>query len=338
MSETGDFASTFDRSSASNQHLEAESFFRPLFESGLLLLCIRFAEPILFEPGVYAQLDFHPFWIVILLAAMQYGLFGGVAAAGLACLLMDWPPRPIGVDITQHYIELAVQPLHWLVVALFLGGYRHLQIRDARKTRAALDHTLEVNSDLAKEISRMDNALAHAELALVTHGSTETSEFPDVSPILALLHAPTSKEELGKAFADAAEAATSLPTGLLMADENGTFLDVSTARALETLRLEMDANSPLYKRVTTEPRSAIVSRRDIGQGDKGYFVISGVYVGCDPELAGIVFLIADEEEAAIMALAAAELLAIATSTALHTLEDAGGEPPNNIRAFPTAAQ
>lgn len=341
MSETLDYAeapSVHNRTATSSGGRDDDSIFRVPLESGLLLLAIKFAEPILFEPGFYSQLNFHPFWIVILLAAMHYGLFGGVVAAGLASLLMDWPPRPLGVDIAQHYTEMAIQPLHWLVVALAIGSYRSLQIRESRRLQAELARTRDVNEKLAEEITRMDTALAHAELAFVTQEADHSRTLPVIGGLLDILHSSGSNEEMADAFARASEAATTLPAALLMLDPAGNFVEATSSGALDGLPLPLSKSNPLVDRARLEPRSAVVPRKDVGAGKSGFLTISGVHLGDDAALAGIVVLVAEDEDDAAFAQDVAEMLAIATSTALHGIAPEKSFEGSNVRVLPTGSK
>lgn len=147
---------------------ESAVFLRGVLESAALLLLIRVAEPLFFGSGHFATLAFHPFGIVVLLAAVQHGLFLGIATVGLATLMMDWPPRPIGVDITAHYMDMASAPSQWLLIALLVGLYRQLQIRRDQQLRRENALLVDMNETLAAEIRRLDAALARAELRMAT--------------------------------------------------------------------------------------------------------------------------------------------------------------------------
>lgn len=68
-------------------------------------------EPVLFGRGFYAGLTVRPFWVVVIIASLQGGLLIGVATAALAGALMDWPVRPLDVDVTRHYATLAIAPI-----------------------------------------------------------------------------------------------------------------------------------------------------------------------------------------------------------------------------------
>ena len=100
---------------------ETGLFLRGLVGSAVLLLAIKASESLFFGAGYFSSLTYHPFWIVILLAAVQHGLFVGLSIVGLATMMMDWPSRAVGTDITEYYVDIATQPVQWLVVALVIG-------------------------------------------------------------------------------------------------------------------------------------------------------------------------------------------------------------------------
>lgn len=146
----------------------ADPLIRSVFGSFVLLAVIRLAEPVLFQPGYYAELSVHPFWIVVVLAAMQEGLFAGVTAAGMASLLMQWPTRPLDMDITAHYANVAIVPIQWILSAVLLGTYRQLQIVAEDRVIRENSDLREANDHMAEEIGRLDAALSRLELRAAT--------------------------------------------------------------------------------------------------------------------------------------------------------------------------
>lgn len=141
---------------------------RAVLESLLLLLLIRVVEALFFGPGTFASMSLHPFWMVVLIASVQHGLFGGVLTAGLAALMMDWPARPIGMDITEHYLAVTIVPMQWLLVALCMGLFRQVEIRAGRRLDVENARLSEVNEALAAEVDRLDGIIWEMELTAVT--------------------------------------------------------------------------------------------------------------------------------------------------------------------------
>lgn len=292
-----------------------DTFLRSVFESALLLLCIRFLEPVFFGSGFYSTLSFHPFWIVVLLASLQYGIFGGVTAACMASLLMEWPPRPIGVDIAQHYIDLASLPLHWLLAALLLGSYRNIQVRELRWLRSEVVRLDEANEELAEELSQMDSALAHAELALVTQDDAGAIA---LKALHALFETEGSREDIQRAFATAAASATNLPTSLLFSEKSGYFIDRDPKSPLAFS--PVSADSALVRKIQSEGITIVVPMRDVFDDREGYLVCAGVLKPGTENLLAIVAMIANDKNVPEEVTAAADLLSVALSAALQTPE------------------
>lgn len=159
---------------------EGEAFLRSLLGAGVLLLVLRAVEPLFFGEDYYLTLSAHPFWIVILLAAVQNGFFVGVATAALASMLMDWPPRPVGVDITAHYLDLAVVPVQWLLAAIVIGGFRQGQIRKEQRLRRKNAWLEAANDSFSREIGRMDGLIDRLERAAAARDGRAGPKTTDV--------------------------------------------------------------------------------------------------------------------------------------------------------------
>jgi hypothetical protein len=146
----------------------AITLFRMIFEGLVLLLLMLAIERLFFGPGYYASLSIHPFWIVVLITSVQNGLYVGVITTALAGLLMEWPPRPIGADITAHYLSVAILPLQWLLVSFCIGIFRQAQIRTEQRLLSDKARLIEINEALAIEIMRLDEMVHDLELNATT--------------------------------------------------------------------------------------------------------------------------------------------------------------------------
>lgn len=201
---------------------ETSQFLRGFIGSAVLLVAINAAEPLFFGEGYFASLTYHPFWIVILLAAVQHGLFVGLSVVGLATMMMDWPSRPVGMDITDHYVDIAVAPAQWLIAALLIGLYRQQQIRRQRATLRENDRLREVNRTLAGEIHRLDAFVARAELAAATQALPQGGADGADGPLAALDRlAAADADQRPVAFAEAARACLPVPVAWVMVDRAG---------------------------------------------------------------------------------------------------------------------
>ncbi|MFC3674848.1 GAF domain-containing protein [Ferrovibrio xuzhouensis] len=96
-----------------------------VFLAGALLL-----DRYVFASDRFASVQPHPFWIIILLMAAQYGtgeaLLAAVASTA-ALLIGNIPDQPIDQDIYAYILELARNPILWLLTVVFIGeiGRRH---------------------------------------------------------------------------------------------------------------------------------------------------------------------------------------------------------------------
>lgn len=78
----------------------------------------------------------HPFWIIVLLVAVQYGtgaaLFAAAAAAA-ALLIGNIPEQELSEDLYAWLLRVTMLPIQWLVVGMVLGqmrdSHRHEQDR-----------------------------------------------------------------------------------------------------------------------------------------------------------------------------------------------------------------
>lgn len=187
-------------------HPGSGQFLRGFVGSAVLLVAINASEPLFFGEGYFAELAYHPFWIVILLAAVQHGLFVGLSVVGLATMMMDWPSRPVGMDITEHYVDIATAPAQWLIAALLIGLYRQHQIRQERALGRENARLRDVNRTLAEEIRRLDAFVAWAELAAATRAAQPGEDKPDNRLAMLDRLAAADAEQRQQAFIDAARA------------------------------------------------------------------------------------------------------------------------------------
>ncbi|MCG5242530.1 GAF domain-containing protein [Azospirillum doebereinerae] len=84
----------------------------------------------------------HPFWIPVLLLAVQYGTNEGVLAALVATLALrlgNLPEQTIAQDFYQYLFVLTREPILWLVSGVLIGELRMRQIREREELRASLD-------------------------------------------------------------------------------------------------------------------------------------------------------------------------------------------------------
>ncbi|WP_306131293.1 hypothetical protein [Roseivivax marinus] len=211
-----------------------DDLMRGVVGAVVLLLLLAAAERFLFAPGFYDTLTLHPFWIVILIAALQHGTAIGCAAVAMATVLMGWPDRLVGEDAAVYAARAAVLPLQWLVVALIVGLYRQKQIVETETLRADAARLEGMTDSLAAEVERMDDMIVSLEREAAARPAADPAPAPVPTGEGALLRralpelsalAGARGDELPATFEAAAKALLDGPVALVARDPaDGTLL------------------------------------------------------------------------------------------------------------------
>lgn len=107
-----------------------------LFFTGALLI-----DTLLLDSSRFAHVCPHPFWIIVLLIAAQYGTAEGLlaaAASALVLLLFNLPEQSIGQSSYDYLFSLTATPLQWLIAAVALGELRMKHVRERRTLKQSL--------------------------------------------------------------------------------------------------------------------------------------------------------------------------------------------------------
>jgi hypothetical protein len=113
----------------------------------------------------FATVRPHPFWIIVVLVAVQYGSSAGLIAAlaaSAALLIGNLPPRAFDADVFAYWTEVGLRPALWVGVAQVLGQIRDRQLVERNKLRADLSQTKAQNqliSNSFEELKRAKGAL-----------------------------------------------------------------------------------------------------------------------------------------------------------------------------------
>lgn len=132
-----------------------------LLEIILLLGALVLGDQLLGKGDRFTSLSPHPFWIVVLLIAAQYGAYEGLLAALAASLVVLWPPLPglqFGEDIFDYGFRLGLNPAMWLAAALLIGELRSAADRRAFALQRQLKEAEERETFLAGAAERLATA------------------------------------------------------------------------------------------------------------------------------------------------------------------------------------
>jgi polysaccharide biosynthesis protein PelD len=120
------------------------------------LAAVLALDALLFGGNRYWGVEPHPFWIVVVLMAAQYGTPEGLLAAvlsSIALLAGNLPEQPIDADFHAFLYDVLKHPLLWCVTAVTLGELRrrHIAERDTLKSGFA---------DASGRLARMEEGYA----------------------------------------------------------------------------------------------------------------------------------------------------------------------------------
>lgn len=100
----------------------------------------------------------HPFWVIILLMAVQYGTSEGVVAAAVASLILlvgNMPEREVTQDAWEYGVQLLRQPLMWLLTAVVLGELRNRHVRERDYLRKELREARQRETIIAESYDKV---------------------------------------------------------------------------------------------------------------------------------------------------------------------------------------
>lgn len=292
---------------------DTEPFLRGILASGVLLLLALAVEHLFFTRGFYSSLVLHPFWIIVLLATLESGLYVGVATAGLAALLMDWPPRPIGVDITAYFLDLAILPLQWLLAALCIGVFRQADLRALADLRRENARLLEMGEALAAEILQADQAVRDTELRVVTQRHEQGVTLSSLAELVALQQG--ARDGLAARTRAAAARFTPLPCDVLTLSQDGLLSGPDNAAGFAILARPVRPEDWLADRLRRGEAAFATAADALGHPGK-HLVLAPVRGHPAHGPSGVVCFLADSAESAEELCPLAELLSRALAAPL----------------------
>jgi hypothetical protein len=132
----------------------------------LAFFALAFAiDTLLLDGDRFAGLSPHPFWIIVLLAATQYGTNEGLLAAGAATaalLIGNLPEQGFSEDLYTWLLRVTGVPVLWFITAVVLGEIcgGHRREREALRGKlAAIREQSRAISDAYDRLSRIKDGL-----------------------------------------------------------------------------------------------------------------------------------------------------------------------------------
>ncbi len=156
-----------------------------LRRSALLEMAIFFVVTLLLawafaESPRFIEAWLHPFFIIVVLIAVQYGSNEGIfcaIAASLVLLIDNLPARQINEDTYAWLFEVSKLPLTWLLIAVVLGELRQRHIRERNDLVGELRGSLEREKTFAKNYEQVKERKERLELNIAGRVRTEIGAF-----------------------------------------------------------------------------------------------------------------------------------------------------------------
>lgn len=111
----------------------------------------------------------HPYWLVVVFVATQYGTREGLFAAALSSVALyagGIPEQRITQDLYTYLFELAQLPLYWSAAAVLLGELRMRHVRERETLRAELADTTERANMIAAAYEGLQATASRLEIRI----------------------------------------------------------------------------------------------------------------------------------------------------------------------------
>lgn len=265
---------------------------RALIEIVLFVAVTLAVDHFFFNGHRFREVTLHPFWLMVLLLSVQYGVAEGLAAAaaGAAALWIgNLPPVRLDQDIYGYWLGVAAMPAAWLAAAVLFGELRGRDRRRISMLSQALDDSEKQNEALSRAYH--DISAAKRELEARVAGQLKT--------VFSLYQAAKAIERLGPG--EVLSGVAELVRAILSAKRFSVFLlkgDALEAVSLESVVTEgwgtaehlpdrYDAGSPLFQAVVGAQRFLCAARvADAGiLGDDG--MLAGPILSAEGRVLGM---------------------------------------------------
>lgn len=264
-----------------------------IIEAVVMLVAFVVVDLIFFDGTRYWDVNPHPFWVVVILIAGQYGTAEGIMAAALATLFLlvgNIPPAPEGVDHYDHLYDIAINPILWFVVGWGLGELRQRHIRERNRLTKDLEDSQareELISDSYKFVkNRKEN------LEVQVSGQLTSS--------IEAYRAAKAVETLDpKSVMQGVERLVSSVLGpqkfslFIFHDNKLTATILHGWHPADGYSQEIDTYSKLYQHVVGQQETLVIANEDHEQALDGQGVLAGPII--DPESKRVVGMLKVEQ-------------------------------------------
>lgn len=147
----------------------------------LIFFVVMLGYDAVFGEGIrFFDVQPHPFWVIVVLVAVQYGTAEGVVAAiiaSLALLLGNLPEQTMNQDIYDYLLAIFFMPLLWLLTAVIVGEFRQRHIRENSYLRQQLEESKEREKIIAESYESVKSLKEKLELKIAGQLRASVSTF-----------------------------------------------------------------------------------------------------------------------------------------------------------------
>lgn len=298
-----------------------------ILESIILLVGMLLVDVIFFDGTRFLDVNPHPFWVVVLLLAVQYGTNEGIFAAAFAsiCLLLgNMPLQPEAMDRYDFLYETFINPILWFIFGWLLGELRMRHVRE----RNRMLKELEESNAREELISDSYNFVKGRKEAL------EVQVAGQLTSSIEAYRAAKAVESLDpKSVMQGIETLISSVLGpqkfslYLFHDNKLTATILHGWHPSDNLLQEIDSFSPLYQAVVGQQQNLIIANEDHERALDGQGIIAGPIL--DPDSKRVVGMLKIEQMDFIS-------LSLNTVESFKALADWIGTALINARNYQTA--
>lgn len=232
-----------------------------------LVLCygvLILIDVFFFDYGRYWDVNPHPFWLVTLVLACQYGTKEGLVAAIIGCLLYligDWPgpEQAFDQDRYNYVFNVFLQPIIWLVTAVLFGELRQRHIRERETLESELQESRDREDRITRAYEQVKEIKSGLEMRTATQIRSSLAAHRALRTMDVLNEAEALRgiEQLMHAVVDAKKFSI-----FLLTDQGMQARVMHGWREEDKLARTVPANAALYHAVLEQGRAVSVLNQD----------------------------------------------------------------------------
>ena len=233
-----------------------------LIEIALFFIIALVIDYAFMQGNHFAHVTPHPFWIIVLLMATQYGtneaLLGAILSS-IVLLIGDFPAQAEGQDWYTYVYDISLTPILWIVFAVIIGEIRQRHRNERERLRKELNASLEREEKIAESYETVSKRKENLETQIAGQLNSAVAAYRAAKAVETLNPGAVMKgiEELVSAVIGAKSFSLYLFNNNKLSATllHGWEQDAPFAR-------ELDEHSPLYRAILGEKAYLCVANQD----------------------------------------------------------------------------